>query len=115
MSSGAGSSPQRESTPAVKGWPPLANLAYELRDDGVLYTLHDGVRVKVQRKGQSRVRVSLQRDNTIIPPETGDLGTGTFRSKLLGLARERFGEVNGLGEELGLIAVAFEEHSKERE
>ena len=31
------------------------------------------------------------------------------------LARERFGEVNGLADELGLIAVAFEAHLKERE
>jgi len=91
------------------------SLVYELRSDGVLYTLHGGLKVKVQRKGRSRVRVSLGRGNTIIPPETGDLGTGTFRSKFLGIARERFGDVNGLGERLGLVAVAFEEHSKERE
>jgi hypothetical protein len=91
------------------------SLAYELRDDGVLYSLHDGVQVKVQPKGASRVRVSLQHGNTIIPPETGDLGTGSFRARLVDLARERFGEVNGLADELGLIAVAFEEHLRERE
>jgi hypothetical protein len=93
----------------------LANLAYELRDDGVLYSLHDDIKVKVQPRGASRVRVSLQHGNMIIPPETGDLGTGTFRARLVDLARERFGEVNGLADELGLIAVAFEAHLKERE
>ena len=93
----------------------MAELAYETKPDGVLYTLKDGVLVKVRRKGSSRVRVTMQRDEIVIPPETGDLGTGTFRSKLMDLARERFGEVNGLADKLGLIAVAFEEHYKERE
>jgi hypothetical protein len=91
------------------------SLEYELREDGVLYVLSDDVKVKVQRKSPSRARVSMQRDNTIIPPETGDLGTSTFRSKLVDLARERFGEVNGLADELGLIAAAFETHLRERE
>ena len=53
----------------------MAELAYELLDDGVLYALKDDVRVKVQRKSPSRVRVSMQRGRVFIPPETGDLGT----------------------------------------
>ena len=93
----------------------MAELAYETRPDGVLYELGHGVRAKVQRKGAARVRVTMQRGGIIIPPETGDLGTSAFRSKLVGLARERFGEVNGLADELGLIAVGFDEHLKERE
>ena len=91
------------------------SLDYELRNDGVLYTIGGGVRVKVQRKSASRVRVSMQRGGVIIPPETGDLGTSTFRNRLVDLAHERFGDANGLGEELGLITVAFEAHLKERE
>ena len=92
-----------------------SSLEYELRNDGVLYTLGDGVRVKVRRKSASRVRISMQRDKVIIPPETGDLYTSAFRDRLVGLARERFGEVNGLAGELGLIAVGFEAHLEERE
>jgi hypothetical protein len=57
----------------------------------------------------------MQREEVVIPPETGDLGTSTFRSRLVNLAHERFGEANGLADELGLIAVGFEEHHKERE
>lgn len=91
------------------------SLSYELRDDGVLYKLHEGVRAKVQRKSPSRVRVSMERGGVIIPPETGDLGTSAFRERLVKLAAERFGEANGLANELGLIAVAFEGHLKERE
>lgn len=91
------------------------SLEYELRDDGVLYVLGDGVRLKAQGKSPSRTKVSMQRNNIIVPPETGDLGTSTFRTRLVNLARERFGEVNGLADELGLIAAAFESHLKERE
>src|SRR5215218_8890104 len=83
--------------------------------NGVLYALKDDVRVKVQHKSPSRVRVSMQRGKVFIPPETGDLGTSSFREKLVDLARERFGDVNGLVEELGLIALGFEGHLKERE
>ena len=94
----------------------MANiLSYELRSDGILYSLHGGISALVKRKSPSRVQVELWKDDTLVPPESGDLGTGAFRSKLVGLARERFGEVNGLADELGLIAVAFEEHSRGRE
>ena len=91
------------------------SLEYELRDDGVLYVLGDEVKLKVQRRSASRVTVSMQRNNIIVPPETGDLGTSTFRARLVNLARERFGEVNGFADELGLIAAAFEVHLRERE
>jgi hypothetical protein len=90
-------------------------LDYELRDDGVVYALRGGVRVKVQRRSPARVRVTMQRENTYIPPESGDLGTSAFRNRLLALARERFGKGVDLTEELGLIAVAFEAHLNERE
>src|SRR5215204_3828774 len=104
-----------QSTPGGRGRSPLADLAYETRADGVLYELGHGLKVKVQRKGANRVKVTMQREEIFIPPETGDLDTGAFRSKLVSLARERFGEVNGLADELGLVAVAFETHLEERE
>lgn len=94
----------------------MANrLSYELRSDGILYSLHGGINALVKRKSPTRVQVELWREDTLIPPESGDLGTSGFRDKLVGLARERFGEVNGLADELGLIAAGFEGHTKERE
>ncbi len=93
----------------------MANLDYELRDDGILYELEDGTRVKVQGKGVRKVTVSFQRGEQILPPETGNLGGSTFREKVVKLAGEWFGEVNGLAEELGVIALMFEDHLKERE
>jgi hypothetical protein len=94
----------------------LANrLSYELRSDGILYSLHGGINALVKRKSPTRVQVELWREDTLVPPESGDLGTSGFRDKLVSLARERFGEVNGLADELGLIAAGFEGHTKERE
>ncbi|MDP9474292.1 MAG: DUF927 domain-containing protein [Actinomycetota bacterium] len=93
----------------------MTELAYETREDGVVYELGCGVRVKVQSKSPSRVRVTMQHEEVFIPPETGDLGTSAFRSKLVGLARERFGHVPGLADDLDLIAVGCEAHLKERE
>src|SRR5215210_2925582 len=57
----------------------------------------------------------MWKEDVLLAPETGDLGTSSFRTRLVELAGERFGEVNGLAEELGLIAAAFDEHSRERE
>jgi hypothetical protein len=102
--------------PTGRGWCGVANkLSYELRSDGVLYSLQGGISALIKRKRPSRVRVELWREDTLIAPETGDLGTGVFRSRLVDLACERFGEVNGLADELGLIAIGFDAHLKERE
>jgi hypothetical protein len=46
----------------------LTELDYELRDDGVLYTLDDGTRVKVQGNSPRSVTVSLQKGEAIVPP-----------------------------------------------
>lgn len=92
-----------------------AELAYDTRPDGVLYKLHDDLLLKVQRKSANRVKVTMERKGVIIPTESGDLTTSGFREKLVGLARDRFGGINGFADDLGLVAVGFEAHLKERE
>jgi hypothetical protein len=92
----------------------LTELNYELRDDGVLYTLDDGTRVKVQGNSARKVTVSLQKGQVVVPPETGNLGGSTFRGRLASLAHERFGEINGLVDDLGSIALVFDDHLRER-
>src|SRR5215203_4542892 len=101
-------------TPLAREGYQLTDLDYELRDDGVLYTLDDGTRVKVQGNSPRSVTVSLQKDEAIVPPETGNLGGSKLRNKLVSLARERFGETNGLVEDLESIALMFDEHLRER-
>ena len=92
----------------------MTELDYELRDDGVLYTLEDGTRVKVRGNSARSATVSLEKGDTIVPPETGNLGGSRLRNRLVSLARERFGEVNGLVDGLGSIAVVLDEHLRER-
>lgn len=90
----------------------MPELDYELKDYGVLYRLADGISAVVSRKSAQRVEVKMQRGNTLLFPETGDLGTSTFRRKLAAKAKDQFGV--DLQEELGLISVGFEGHQAER-
>ena len=101
-------------TPLAREGYRLTDLDFGLRDDGVLYTLDDGTRVKVQGNSHRSVSVSLQKGEAIVPPETGNLGDSRLRNRLASLARERFGETNGLVEDLGSIAVMFDQHVGER-
>jgi hypothetical protein len=55
-------------TPLAREGYRLTELDYELRDDGLLYTLDDGTRVKVQGNSPRSVTVSLQRGQAIVPP-----------------------------------------------
>jgi hypothetical protein len=91
-----------------------AKLNYELRDDGVRYDLDGGIRVRVQGKTPRSVSVTIQKGNTFVPPETGNLKTSAFRAALVKKAAERLGDIAGLEGELELISVAFESHLKER-
>jgi hypothetical protein len=52
----------------------MANeLTYELRSDGVLYTLDDSISALIKRKSPSRVQIELWRGDALVPPESGDL------------------------------------------
>lgn len=93
----------------------MDNLDYELRDDGVLYALGGGITAKVQGKSAQRTRVTLQKEEKIVPPEAGMLASSKFRDRLTRKAQAQFGEVNGFADELGAVAAMFDEHLKERE
>ena len=93
----------------------MSELTYELRKDGVCYTVSDDIRVLVQGKGIRHATVFLQKGEDVVPPETGNLGGSKFRDKLTDLAKERFGDVNGFAGELGHISMMFNEHLKERQ
>src|SRR5215203_6298840 len=102
-------------TPLAREGYQLTDLDYELRDDCVLYTLDDGTRVKVQGNSARNATVSLQKGQVIVPPETGNLGGSTFRGRLASLAHVRFGEINGLVDDLGSIALMIDDHLRERQ
>lgn len=92
----------------------MVEFDYELRDDGVLYRLRDEIAARVRGNSSRRATVTLQKGDVVVPPETGNLGGSALRERLVARARERFGEVNGLVEDLGLIAAAFDDHLRER-
>ena len=93
----------------------MVDLKYDLRDDGVLYYLDDGTVVQVQGNSARRATVVLQKEDSIVPPETGNLSGSSFREKLTKLASDRFGDVNRLADDLGYIAVGFKGHLQERD
>ncbi|MDP9488053.1 MAG: hypothetical protein M3Q49_20065, partial [Actinomycetota bacterium] len=92
----------------------MVELDYELRDDGVLYRLGEGIVARVRGNSSRRATVTLQKGDDVVPPETGNLGGSALRERLVDLAQKRFGEMNGLVEDLGLIAAAFDDHLRER-
>ena len=65
----------------------MTELDYELRDDGVLYTLEDGTRVKVRGNSAKSATVSLQKGDQIVPPEAPSSATGWLASLRSVLAR----------------------------
>jgi hypothetical protein len=92
-------------------------ITHEVRDDGVLYHLHEDVQALVKSKGEDsqQVSVTLWRGMDLLSPEKGDLDSSAFRDKLTNLAKKTFG-IGGelLSEELGWIAVRYASHAKER-
>jgi hypothetical protein len=100
-----------------RGWCLLTEAAfdYELRADGIRYILPTGIKVRIKGNSARRVSVSLQSENTIVPPETGNLEASKFREALVDKARKRLGDVNGLADHLGLIAVGYDSHLAERQ
>jgi hypothetical protein len=93
----------------------MAELSYILTDDGIHYNAHGGITVMIKGEKPSWVTVGMRRDNEIIGTERGNLETSKFRDRLVAKVQERFGDANGLAEELELISIALPEHLKERE
>jgi len=86
----------------------LANeLNYEVRDDGILFTLRDNINALVAYRTTVRHRVELWQDEKLLPPDVGDLSAASFRKRLTKEAAKVFEEVSHLEEDLGRVAVAL--------
>ena len=92
-------------------------LRFDLRSDGILYYLSGGIRALVKQKSPTRVQIQMWRDDVLFAPETGDLGSGRFRDRIVKLATNHFGEdaVERLAEELGAVAAFLDQNLRERE
>ncbi len=87
----------------------MANeLNYEVRDDGILFPLRDGIKALVAYRTTVRHRVELWNDETLLSSDVGDLSAASFRKRLTKEAAKVFEEVSHLEEDLGRVAVALE-------
>ena len=83
-------------------------LGYELRDDGILFSLRDGIKALVASRSALNQSVELWKDEKLLPPDVGDLSRASFRTRLTRAAVKAFGEVPYLEADLGRVAVVLE-------
>ena len=94
----------------------MANeLNYELRDDGILFTLRGNINALVASRTTVRHRVTLWAGEKLLPPDVGDLSAASFRKRLTREAAKVFEDVSHLEEDLGRVAVALEEELEAEE
>ena len=84
-----------------------SEMAYEVRDDGILFYLQDGINALVAYRTTVRHCVELWKDEKLLSPDVGDLSAASFRKRLTKEAAKVFGEVSHLEDDLGRVAVAL--------
>jgi hypothetical protein len=85
------------------------SLPYEIRKDGLLFHLRDEIKLLLKWATSTKVVVEMWRENVLLPPDTGNLNSVSFREKLAKRARAAFGEetVPNILEDLGMVALAM--------
>lgn len=87
----------------------MANeINYELRGDGILFYLRDGINALVAYRTTIKHRVELWKGEKLLPPDVGDVSKRSFRERLAKDAGEVFGETPHLEEDLGRVAAVLE-------
>jgi hypothetical protein len=90
----------------------VGSLPYERRGDGILFHLRDEVRMLVKWNTSTKVVVEMWRNETLIPPDTGNLNSASFREKLAEEARLAFfadgkDTVPNILDDIGMVALAM--------
>jgi len=86
---------------------------YEVRGDGLLFHLQNEVRSLVRYASATRVEVEMWREDTLLPPDTGNINTSTFRKRLVASGKIGFNLTDGedvvpnLGRDIDAMAVAL--------
>lgn len=87
----------------------MANeMNYELRGDGILFYLRDGISALVAYRTTVRHRVELWKGENLLPADVGDISSASFRKRLAKAAAGAFGEVPHLEEDLGRVSHILE-------
>src|SRR3954452_22666431 len=84
-------------------------MSYEERDNGYLFRLRNNVRLLVKWHSPKQLEVEIWNLERIMPSDTGNLLSSSFREKLAKAAQEYFGKskVPHIAEDIGEVAVAL--------
>jgi hypothetical protein len=85
-------------------------LPYEKRKDGILFHLRDEVKMLLRWTNSStKTVVEMWRETSLVPPDTGNLNSATFRERLAKSASDTFGKdtTPNILEDIGLVALAL--------
>jgi len=85
-------------------------LPYEKRKDGILFHLRDEVKMLLRWTNSStKTVVEMWRQTNLVPPDTGNLNSATFRERLGKSASDTFGKdtAPNILEDIGLVALAL--------
>ena len=88
----------------------MSSLPYEKRKDGILFHLRDEVKMLLRWTNSStKTVVEMWRETSLVPPDTGNLNSATFRERLAKRASETFGKdmAPNILEDIGLVALAL--------
>src|SRR5215217_133293 len=86
---------------------------YEVRGDGLLFHLQDEVRCLVRYASATRVEVEMWCREILLPPDTGNINTSTFRKRLVTSGKIGFNHKDGedvvpnLRRDIDAMAVAL--------
>ena len=88
----------------------MSSLPYEKRKDGILFHLRDEVKMLLRWTNSStKTVVEMWRETSLVPPDTGNLNSATFRERLAKSASDTFGKdtTPNILEDIGLVALAL--------
>jgi hypothetical protein len=90
----------------------VGDLPYERRRDGILFHLRDEVKMLLKWSTSTKVVVEMWRDAVLMPPDTGNLNSASFRERLAKEARLAFAKddkdtVPHILEDIGMVALAM--------
>ena len=88
----------------------MSSLPYEKRKDGILFHLRDEVKMLLRWTNSStKTVIEMWRETSLVPPDTGNLNSATFRERLGKSASDTFGKdtAPNILEDIGLVALAL--------
>jgi hypothetical protein len=88
------------------------SLPYERRGAGLLFHLRDDVKLLLKWSSSTKVTVEIWRGMDLMPPDTGNINSASFRARVAKDARLTFAKdgkdtTPNILEDLGMVALAM--------